>query len=164
MVRRLLPFIIIIVVIAAAFLFYVKYKDKPVSTNPADANSVTVFVNDTNTVKWTSPLPVKEQTMYGELPGQEITAQTMRDSANVASFENKTTLQQEGFKLDNNLAAAGAGSSITGYKKTVDGKNQIVFYSYQTEPTSTNPNEPLQFDCPCKVNLKVFVSDPFDAK
>lgn len=62
---------------------------------------------------------------------------------------------------DNNLAADGPGSSLWGYKKEVDGKTQIIIFSYKTQPTSNKPDEPLQFDCPCKVDWSVFISYPF---
>ena len=164
MIKKLLPFIIIIVVVAAAYLFYIKYKDRvqtPATSNQATLAPMSQYVNNSNE-SWSEPKEATEQTMYGKLAGEEISTLVTSDQAMVEPFENQTTLKSEGFETDNNLAAGGAGSQINGYKRSVNGKSQVLLYSYQTEPTSTNPNEPLQFNCPCKVNLKVFLSEPFD--
>lgn len=164
MIRKFLPFIIILVVILAAYLFYIKYKDRvtaPVQNENTTLAPMTQYINNTNE-SWSNPTQATEQTMYGNLTGEEMTTQITSDQAMVSPFENSTTLKNEGFELDNNLAAGGAGSSVSGYKRMVNGKTQVLLYSYQTQPTSNNPNEPLQFNCPCKVSLKVFLSETFD--
>ena len=107
---------------------------------------------------WSKPSSATETTQYGEIKGIKTTATITTQTASIPHFENATFLGQYGFKADNNLAADGPGSSVWGYKKANGSTNQFVIFSYNTVPTSTNLNEPLQFNCPCKTTVSVFVS------
>lgn len=113
---------------------------------------------------WSNPQTVTTQTLYGNLSGVQTTSQVTSPQAHMTHFENDTFIKNLGFVMDNNLSADGPGSSVWGYKKTSGTQTEIVVFSYQTKPTSSNPNEPLQFNCPCTVTLTTFVSNPFIIK
>lgn len=109
---------------------------------------------------WTKPKKYTAETMYGNLSGESMQATLTSPNASLSHFENEAELKTKGFVPDNNLAADGPGSSVWGYKSEKDGKTQVIIFSYKTEPSSSNANEPLQFNCPCTVNVSVFVSTP----
>ena len=113
---------------------------------------------------WSNPHETKSQTPYGDLNGEEMTATVTSDNASITHFEMEDELTKMGFEPDNSLAADGPGSSQWGYKKEQNGQTQLLIFSYRTQPSSTNPNEPLQFDCPCTVDVSVFASDPTPSK
>jgi hypothetical protein len=113
---------------------------------------------------WTSPAPTSQTTYYGTLKGQAIKATVEAPNPMLEHFEMPEMLKEKGFLPDNNLSADGPGSSTWGYKKTTNGEIQLMTFSYKTQPSNTNPNEPLQFNCPCKMNVEVFVSDPASEK
>lgn len=110
---------------------------------------------------WTEPKSDTQQTFYGELSGESIEATVTSQTASLPHFEQVNTLQTMGFLPDNNLAADGPGSSVWGYTKESNSQKQVMTFSYKTRPTNSNPNEPLQFSCPCQVDVTVFVSKPF---
>ncbi|HVT00685.1 MAG TPA: hypothetical protein VHE53_00440 [Patescibacteria group bacterium] len=168
--KTLLVLVVAALVIGLGWVFLYKYQNKngidpTKSTSSAILNPVFYDVKVwLPGVSWSTPKKTSEQTMYGDLKGEESTAQITTKTATVSQFENVKELNSMGYHQDINLEAGGPGSSIWGYKKT-DGKmSQIVTFSYNTTPSSNNPNEPLQFNCPCKTTLKVFVSDPFNEK
>lgn len=107
---------------------------------------------------WTNPAITIQTTSYGKLSGADMQATVTSPTASMQPFENTTELSQEGFVKDTTLDAGGAGSATWGYKRVQNGKTQILLFSYATTPTSSNPNEPLQFACPCKQIITVFVS------
>ncbi|HSX09561.1 MAG TPA: copper resistance protein NlpE [Candidatus Saccharimonadales bacterium] len=113
------------------------------------------------TVTWSEQITSNQQTFYGNLAGSEVTGIVTTKEASVPHFENVKFLQSLQFEPDINLSADGPGSSSWGYIKEVDGKKQIVIFSYRTQPTSTNPNQPIQFACPCQTKLAVFTSNYF---
>lgn len=110
---------------------------------------------------WTEPTSTSMETPYGNLQGQQITATVTSDKAYLDHFEIVDMLTKLGFESDPGLAADGPGASSWGYIKNENGEKQIMLFSYKTQPSSNNPNEPLQFDCPCKIDVTVFVSNPF---
>ncbi len=113
---------------------------------------------------WTTPAVTSESTPYGELSGYSTTGTVTMDQAYMDPFEHKEELSGMGYVADPMLEASGPGSNMWGYKRTVDGKEQILVLGYKTQPTSSKPNEPLQFNCPCTIRLSAFVSEPFDPK
>ena len=110
---------------------------------------------------WTEPKSAAQETYYGTLSGQSIQATVTQPNATLPHFETVSMLSEMGYQPDNNLAADGPGSSSWGYTKEANGQKQVMTFSYKTRPTSSNPNEPLQFSCPCQVDITVFVSKPF---
>lgn len=110
---------------------------------------------------WSQPKTTTEQTALGNLDGESIQATITSQATEIPHFETVSELTSKGFILDNNLSADGPGSSTWGYSKKADGKTQVITFSYKTQPSNSNPNEPLQFNCPCKVDWEVFVSKPF---
>ena len=157
---KILVLALIVVFLGAGLIMFLS---RYAVTGPAQNTSEISFVNNQN-ANWSTPQKASEQTMYGTLSGEKITATATSASAMVEPYEDKQALAAAGYTSDLNLAAGGPGSSVWGYKRMVNGKKQVIIYSYQTQPTSNNPNEPLQFNCPCKVGLSVFVSDPFNDK
>lgn len=113
---------------------------------------------------WTTPAMTTESTPYGELSGYSTTGTVTQDQAYMDPFEHKQELSGMGYTADPMLDASGPGSNMWGYKRTVDGKEQILVLGYKTEPTSNNPNEPLQFNCPCQIQVSAFVSEPFTSQ
>lgn len=109
--------------------------------------------------RWTSPKATTQETYYGNISGEERTATITTDKATVPHFGQSVDFRDMGFDADKNLDADGPGSSTWGYSKTVDGKKHIVTFGYKTEPTNSNPNEPVQFNCPCKTTLSVFIGN-----
>lgn len=111
---------------------------------------------------WSEPAEDSEViSSYGTFAGESMHATVTSQTASLPHFEIVSELKDKGFLPDNNLSADGPGSSTWGYKKTEDGQNQIILFSYKTQPTSSAPNEPLQFNCPCQVEVNVFVTSPF---
>ncbi len=112
-------------------------------------------------INWSKAQETSQQTFYGLISGRLYTFSISSNEAQIQTFENKAELSKLGFILDSNLAASGPGSNIWGYKKVTNGKTQIILFSYRTRPSSNKPDEPLQFNCPCAVDLNIFISDSF---
>lgn len=111
-------------------------------------------------VNWSQPKQATKTTPLGDMQGTMISGATMTDSANITHFEDANALAGLGFYPNTNLAADGPGSSTWGYSKEQNGTEQIILFSYTTKPTNSNPNEPLQFNCPCTTEVSVFISNP----
>lgn len=101
---------------------------------------------------WGSVTNTSEQTPLGLASGQKVSGTLTSDKAMISHFENTKLLESMGYTLNQNLSADGPGSSMWGYTKG----NKVITYSYKTAPTSSSPNEPLSFDCPCQVSVSVF--------
>lgn len=108
---------------------------------------------------WSQPQPATQETPYGSLSGMKSSTTMTTKTASVPHFGQSVPLRDMGFDVDKNLAADGAGSSQWGFTKTVDGQKKVIIFSSETKPTNSNPNEPLQFSCPCQTSLSVFVSN-----
>ena len=168
--RKIVVIAVILIAVVGAF-FFSKQKIK----NPTSLQTATPSISEETSLlvdvavwypsaPWSEPKATTEQTQYGALSGESINATVSSPTASIPHFEMADTLKQKGFEPDLMLSADGPGSSQWGYKKTENGQSQIMVFSYKTEPSSSNPNEPLQFNCPCKVNVSVFVSTPFSAQ
>ncbi len=107
---------------------------------------------------WGKSMETTEQTPLGNLTGEKITGTLTSDTAMLNHFEDVNELSKLGFKSDINLSADGPGSSQWGYTRKTGNGTQVLIYSYNTTPTSDNPDEPLQFDCPCEMTVSVFLS------
>lgn len=147
------------VIILGLIIFFV-YKESTKQSAPS--TSLTSFVSSQNAASWGNPTQTENQTTYGNLSGTEIQATVSGNITNFMGFENKAELEKQGFVVDNTLAADGPGSSTWGYKRSDDDRTQIIMFSYTTKPSNNNPNEPLEFNCPCEITLTVFLSRPFE--
>lgn len=172
--QRTFPFVKVIVALAVGvivglgiyYLFDVVLKDNsagqaqntPLPQNADVLVSVAVWIPDAG---WSVPSKTTESTAYGSLPGYKTVGTVTSDQAYLDPFEHKQELEGMGYVPDTGLDASGPGSNMWGYKRTVDGKEQILVLGYNTQPSSSNPNEPLQFNCPCQIEVSAFVSDPF---
>ncbi|HSD98144.1 MAG TPA: hypothetical protein VLB73_00420 [Patescibacteria group bacterium] len=107
---------------------------------------------------WSHPAKDTQTTFYGTLSGLSIHAQITSDKPMLGHFEDVNSLATSKFLPDTNLEADGPGASSWGYLKDNDGKKQLLLFSYKTQPSSSNSNEPLQFSCPCKIDVTVFAS------
>jgi hypothetical protein len=165
--KTALILLLALVIIGSAFYIHaVRPTSNPTSLNGnlIELNPIFNSVNTTlPSANWSTPSTTTEQTIYGNLSGLEESGMITSKEPSITAFEDPNDLTSLGYKKDISLDASGPGSNVWGYKKTENGKSQIVMFSYATQGTS-NPNEPIQFNCPCKVSLKVFVSDPFDEK
>ncbi|MBP6913523.1 MAG: DUF333 domain-containing protein [Candidatus Levybacteria bacterium] len=108
---------------------------------------------------WGKPQKTTEPTPYGDLNGVKISGKLTTSQATLPHFEDAEVLNKLGYVPDNLLSADGPGSSVWGYKKQNSGKTSIILYSYNTKPSSTKKNEPLQFNCPCTMTVSVFISN-----
>ena len=161
--KLLLVIIIGVVVVGlAVYLHSTRPQSNPKSFVEQTTNPIFKNVNESlPQAGWSEETTASEQTAYGNLPGKEEIGKITVDQAYTHHFENPDVLKSLGYNEDLNLAADGPGSSTWGYIKTENGQSQIVLFSYSTIPSSNNPNKPIQFVCPCRVDLKVFISDPF---
>jgi len=116
---------------------------------------------------WEAQKPSNEDDLYGNLTGMAMNGKikeggTLPTNNEMGKFENIATMTGMGFEADINLSADGPGASRWGYKKTENGKSQIVIFSYTSgrifgpEATEEQLSQPT--------TLSVFVSDPFVAK
>lgn len=105
------------------------------------------------------PKKTTEETSYGKMKGESLSGFTMSETASMEHFENPDYMQELGYAPDNNLSADGPGSSVWGYSKETNGKKEVVLFSYETKPSDSDPNTPLQFNCPCNTDVKVFVGN-----
>lgn len=161
-------FVIVFVVVGGIWHFFSPKTEAPDTSMQQvqiDAPQGEVILGDVATwipdAGWSNPAPASETTMYGDLSGYATSGTVTSQQASLDHFEMMPELEQLGFTADTNLAASGPGSDVWGYKRMVDGGEQVLILSYTTQPTSSNPNEPLQFNCPCQIQVKGFVSNPF---
>jgi putative hemolysin len=157
--------IVVILIIAGAFFVLHVKKQQNTTTNPATTQHVNdpmlqTLAEGFPEVTWGEPTNMNQSTgPYGELPGRKITGTIKVDQANIPQTEDKAYLESQGFKADPSMSADGPGSSVWGYSKGSGENTQVVIFSYEVKPTSSNPNEPLQFNCPCNATVSIFVSD-----
>lgn len=168
--KKILTFVLVLILLGAAIVG-VKYlgtmqkqSNAPHAPNPSIPPSALEILVDAAvwypSAPWSKPAIGRSPgSYYGNIDGQSITATVTSQTASIPHFEDVHALQAKGFVSDPNLAADGPGSSFWGYKKNVNGNQQIILFSYETKPTSNKPNEPLQFNCPCKVQATAFVSN-----
>ena len=149
-------FFIVILIIVVGIVGYFVYQQ---SIFTKAANSIFGQIQTWVPSSWGMPASATEQSIYGNLRGKKREATITTTQAYLPHFENKTFLTKLGFQPDMNLSADGPGSSMWGYTRNVLGKKQYVLFSYHTQPTSTKPDEPMQFDCPCQTTLSTFVSN-----
>jgi len=112
-------------------------------------------------VVWEKPKAAEKQVYYGIVDGYERTGKIVNREGYIEHFENIDLLNSLGFSEDLNLSADGPGSSLWGYKKNIGQELQIVTLSYDNEDMHQSSDGPLVADCPCTLNLSVFVSNVF---
>lgn len=161
--KKVLIGLIAIVFIIALWLLYIKtFKPSNTQTTtktpPTNSQIFSQVISTVDGATWTIPENTTEQTGAGNLTGQKVTSQITTKEANVTHFENEKELIKLGYESDPSLSADGPGSSMWGYKSDNEGETNYIIYSYKVAPSSNNPNEPLQFNCPCKTDLSVFIS------
>lgn len=108
--------------------------------------------------KWSSPKSTTQTIGEISYEGQEETSTIETKIPSLNNFEDPKFLESLGFKEDLSFAASGPGGNAWGYKNSKT--NQVVIFSYSTTPTSLKPNEPVQFNCPCQMQVSVFVGSP----
>lgn len=152
------PALIVLFIALAGLVLFGIAKDKIGS--PQESTVFKMAESNLSEATWAKPSDTTEQTPLGTFPGQIMTGTLKTENAMLTHFENVKELSKMGFKANQNLSADGPGSSQWGYSKESNGETQVIIYSYKTSPTSKNPNEPLQFNCPCNTTVSVFLSDP----
>lgn len=162
-------FIIIVILLIVSIVLLKKTQ----SSSTTNSNSAQPTLSSLNTnifgqlatwlpeAKWSTPQTSTQTTLYGSATGKEVTGTVTNQNANMPHFDNASYLKTLGFSSDVNTQADGPGSSTWGYKKTTGDQIQLILFSYKTKPSNSNPSEPLQFNCPCKTAVSVFVSNPF---
>lgn len=123
---------------------------------PSDVIFEKVLVWKNNAV-WSAPTDHTENTYLGEIHGKVSTATVRANEPTLSHFEDANYLKSLGYEVDSNLYADGPGSSMWGYKKGDNNNFELVIFSYNTTPTNSDPNQPVQFDCPCEMKIQVFV-------
>lgn len=165
-IKVLLILVATTLVLACSWIAFYAYQNK-LSLNPTNSYQTSfldTLKSQTPNVQWSNPSKTSMQTQYGNLQGTLYKGTTTAENPMLTHFEDSKMLQKEGFSPDIMLQADGPGSSMWGYKKTLNGKTEIITFSYNTTPTSTRPDQPLEFSCPCKMTVEVFISDPFNEK
>ena len=92
------------------------------------------------------------------ISGKELDGEITYKNPSLHELSNTAYLQANGWMEDIQIAADGPNGSEWGFNKTVNGKKQVVIFSYIH--TSFSP-PPAQITCPCKFSVLVFLSDPF---
>lgn len=146
-----------IVFVAAVFLLLFFLKIRTASTASISSAIFNQAKQALPAAAWDNP----EEGTTGTVPAVGMSGTLTVQEANIPHFENSTDLKKLGFQPDINLSADGPGSSQWGYKKVENGKIQLITYSYRVSPSNSNPNEPVQFNCPCNATVSVTVSKPF---
>lgn len=147
------------IILLIGVLFYVYQKSQNQTGTSA---TLLQFIDNQNITAWSNPEKTSEKINGTTVSGTKIEATVSGQITDFMNFENKDILEKQGFVRDNSLAADGPGASTWGYKRSDDDRTQFVLFSYSTKPTNNNPNEPLEFDCPCEIMLSVFLSKPFE--
>lgn len=153
--------VIIVLAVGGLFLFFGKDKaSAPQETTQTKTNPFLEKLSQGyKDATWTNPAQTNEATgPYGEMLGEKITTETTVDKPLVEHFEDKNYLESLGYKEDLGMAADGPGSSVWGYSRTENGNTKVVIFSYNVKPTDNNPNEPVQFNCPCQATLSIFAN------
>lgn len=146
---------LLLIVLGFLSFFYLKNPKNTSGTILAQIKS------QSTTISWDVPEETTDQTSSGNIKGEKISGILTTAQATLPHFEDAQILTKAGFEPDMSLSADGPGSSVWGYKKKQGGQQSLIIFSYKTLVTSQNPNEPLQFNCPCNMSVSVFVSDPF---
>lgn len=135
-------------------------------TNPTTSTSTILaqIKSENQNINWEVPKNVTEQTPLGNLSGIKMFGTLISQQATFPHFENAKLLSSYGYMPDMSFSADGPGSSIWGYRQNINGEESVILFSYNTKPTSTNPNAPLQFNCPCQMDISMFISNPFQSK
>lgn len=107
--------------------------------------------------RWSTPSDTSQNTYLGEVKGKQTSANIKVNEPNIAHFEDSSYMNSHGYTIDNNLSADGPGSSSWGYTKTNGSQIDVVIFSYNVSATSSDPNSPLEFNCPCNAELQVFI-------
>jgi hypothetical protein len=170
--RHPLPFLILILLLLTVVTGAIIIKQKKAHTTAMmtsqSVSPETALLVDAAlwypSAPWSTPSAETQTTQYGTLQGEGIRATVPSSTASITHFEMPQALAAKGYLPDTSLAADGPGSSVWGYKKTNGDKTSLLLFSYQTAPTSSNQNEPLQFNCPCMIEITVFASNPFSQK
>lgn len=147
--KTLILQLVLLGIIIAVTVWFVSFKFHSISTtNTASSNIFSEVKKWLPTATWSTPVVgTNSETLKGTLKTSPEAIQSFRSSSN--------HLTSEGYKEDNSIAADGPGSSVWGYTKTVDGKTTTVTFSFNVSPSSSNPNEPIQFNCPCDGTVSV---------
>lgn len=148
MKQRITLLILAILILSIALFFVGLHKTK----NSGESAIFTTSEKSLPNALWSKPAAATMQTGVGSATGQKISGKVISDQAMLSHFENTKELKSMGYKENMNLSADGPGSSTWGYTNG----DKVIIYSYTTNPTSNNSNEPLSFDCPCKISVSVF--------
>lgn len=151
--KKLLPLILLIALVSL-FLFFVSNQKL---SHPSSSLIFKMAESNLTQATWSEPIEATEQTPMGNITGEKITGALTNDTAILSHFEDANELSKLGFTPDQNLSADGPGSSQWGYTKKTDEGTQVLIFSYNTTPTSNNPDEPLRFYCPCEMTVSVFL-------
>ncbi len=156
------PALIILFILLACFVLFGIALDK--ISPPGDSLIFKMAESNLSSASWSKPTNTTEKTPLGTFSGQIMNGTLTTSSAMVTHFENVKELSRLGFKDNQNLSADGPGSSQWGYSKEANGETQVLVYSYKVTPSSSKPNEPLQFNCPCSTTVSVFLSTPLKSE
>jgi len=167
--------ICLVVVVAAGAVFAYKSMSvtkpaTPVSTQPAENSPSPVLLSPVFSklptwvpeTTWSTPKASIEKTDYGELQGMAVEGEikgTGTGTTGKRNLKDQPFMQELGFTEDIKFMADGPGASNWGYKKTENGKMQIVIFRYSSNRLLGPESTAAPF-----LNLSVFVSDPFTIK
>lgn len=160
----LITLLLIIIASIVLVIFQTTPTPPPAQINPQSENPTFQKVTEwkPNAV-WSMPTDSVQNTYLGEVNGKTSTANIRSDQATLSPFEDVAYLNSLGYELNQNLSADGPGSSVWGYKKGIDTDFELIIFSYVTTPTNSNPNQPLEFNCPCEMKVEVFIGSSHSA-
>lgn len=135
---------------------------KQVTADESSDSSIFTEASDwTPEVVWGKPKPATKETYYGNVKGTEITGKLVNREGYIDHTEDPEFLKKLGYSEDPNLFADGPGSSMWGYIKHVGKDEQVVLFSYTNEDMHTSSDGPVTSECPCTLELSIFISDVF---
>lgn len=106
---------------------------------------------------------------YGALKGGGVSGQIKADFDYTQKLQSNSYWSQSGWQDDLHQAADGVTGSVWGYYKQRAGMRQIVNFNWQMNESDADKmfkaRENLtEFNCPCKYELTIFMSDWFSWK
>lgn len=112
-------------------------------------------------VVWGDQKSTTQTMYYGTAPGVSRTGQFVSRDGAIERFEDQTMIKSFGFSEDLNLTETRKNSELWGYRKSVGDKEQVVVFSSENEDMHVNTDGEYVADCPCTLNISVFVSEVF---
>lgn len=166
----LLPFflfVLILGVVGGYLFFFTNFfstgeEEKKPTEKKIKEEKLLNTVDDWNTdVVWGDQKTGTQTMYYGVASGVMRTGQFVSKDGTVEHFENKSQIVSSGYKEDLNLSETRDNVTLWGYRKSVGDFEQVIVLSSENEDMHMNSSGEYIANCPCTLNISVFVSEPF---